>query len=111
MEMTIDAQTGQVTVRYTDEHGQQKTEEERLELPADLANGLIITLLKNVRPAALPPSVSFLAATPKPRLVKLKISVAGADPFSVAGSGAKGHALCAQGRHRRPVRCARTAPG
>jgi hypothetical protein len=89
MEMTIDAQTGQVTVRYTDEHGEQKSEDERLELPADLANGLIITLLKNVRPGALPPSVSFVAATPKPRLVKLKLSVAGADPFSVTGSARK----------------------
>ena len=67
----------------------QKFEDERLELPADLANGLIITLLKNVRPAALPPSLSFVAATPKPRLVKLKISVAGAEPFSVAGVARK----------------------
>ena len=28
-----------------------------------------------------------MAATPKPRLVKLKVTAAGADPFSVAGSG------------------------
>ena len=89
LEMTIDAQTGEVTVRYKDEHGEQKSEVERLELPADLANGMIITLLKNVRRTALPPSVSFVAATPKPRLVKLKISTAGADPFSIAGSARK----------------------
>jgi hypothetical protein len=89
IEMTIDTQSGQVTVRYKDEHGEQKSEVERLELPADLANGMIITLLKNVRRTALPPSVSFVAATPKPRLVKLKISTAGADPFSTAGSARK----------------------
>ena len=86
MDMTIDAVSGQVTVRYTDEHGEEKTEAERLELPPDLANGLIITLLKNVRRDALPKSLSFVAATPKPRLVKLAISVAGLEPFSVGGS-------------------------
>jgi hypothetical protein len=89
IEMTIDAQTGEVKVHYKDEHGEAKSEVERLELPADLANGMIITLLKNVRRAALPPSVSFVAATPKPRLVKLKISTAGADGFSIAGVGRK----------------------
>jgi hypothetical protein len=60
-----------------------------MELPDDLANGLIITLLKNVKPTALPPSVSFVAATPKPRLVKLKISAAGDEPFSTASVGRK----------------------
>jgi hypothetical protein len=88
IDMTIDRQSGQVTVRYTDE-GKEKSEVERLELPPDLANGMIITLLKNVRRGAVPKSVSFVAATPKPRLVKLGITVAGADPFSVAGSARK----------------------
>src|SRR5437667_6996442 len=57
-----------------------------MELPLDLANGMMITLLKNVRADALPSSVSFVAATPKPRLVKLVISAAGTEPFSVGGS-------------------------
>jgi hypothetical protein len=86
LDMTIDAQSGQVSVRYQEKDGKQKEEAERLELPPDLANGMIITLLKNVRRGAVPKSVSFVAATPKPRLVKLDITVAGAEPFSVAGS-------------------------
>ncbi len=89
LEMTIDAQTGQVAVHYKNEHGEQKDEVERLELPPDLANGLIITLLKNVRRDALPKSVSVVAATPKPRLVKLGITVGGSEPFSIAGSARK----------------------
>ena len=84
--MKIDGQSGQVAVRYLDENGQEKVENERLELPPDLANGLIITLLKNVRRNALPATFSYVAATPKPRLVKLKVTAAGADPFSIAGS-------------------------
>jgi hypothetical protein len=34
-------------------------------------------------------SVSLVAATPAPRLVKVKIEAAGAEPFSVAGSPRK----------------------
>jgi hypothetical protein len=60
-----------------------------MDLPVDLANGLIPVLLKNVQRDALPSSVSFIAATPKPRLVKVAIAVAGTDPFSIAGSARK----------------------
>jgi len=86
LDMTIDAQSGQVTVRYKDEHGEEKVEDEHMDLPPDLANGMIITLMKNVRRDALPPSVSLVVATPKPRLVKLTMTVAGTEPFSTAGT-------------------------
>ena len=85
----IDRSTGHVVVRYKNEHGEEKIEDEHMDLPPDLANGLIITLLKNVRRDALPPSVSLVVATPKPRLVKVTLSVAGSEPFSVAGSARK----------------------
>jgi hypothetical protein len=81
LDMSIDAVTGQVVVRYTDDHGEQKVETKRLDLPPDLANGVILTLLKNVRPEA-PPTLSMVVATPKPRLVKLAISNAGKNTFS-----------------------------
>jgi hypothetical protein len=80
---------GPVTVKHTDD-GEEKTETERLEMPPDLANGLVPILLKNVRPEALP-KVSFVAATPKPRLVKLAVTSAGEDSFSVAGQAHKAH--------------------
>ena len=54
LDMTIDAVKGDVVVRYTDDHGEQKTESEHLDVPPDLANGLILTLLKNVRGDAVP---------------------------------------------------------
>ena len=41
--------------------------------------------LKNIRSSSPPASVGYVAATPKPRLVKLDISVAGEDPFVVGG--------------------------
>jgi hypothetical protein len=87
LDMRIDRSTGHVVVRYKNEHGEEKVEDEQMDLPPDLANGLMITLLKNVRRDALPPSVSLVVATPKPRLVKVTMAATGADPFSVAGSG------------------------
>jgi hypothetical protein len=81
LDMSIDATTGNVVVRYTDK-GEQKVESEHLDLPPDVANGLVQVLLKNVRPDALPASFGFVAATPKPRLVKLVPSLGGRDRFS-----------------------------
>jgi hypothetical protein len=85
LDMSIDASSGRVTVRHTDD-GKEKVEAERLDLPPDLANGLILTLLKNVQADAPPKTVSLIVATPKPRLVKLAISVAGDEPFSTGGA-------------------------
>jgi hypothetical protein len=88
LDMTIDAVSGNVRVRYTDD-GKEKEESEHMDLPPDLADGLILTLLKNVRPDAPPKTVAYVAATPKPRLVKLAISVAGEDAFSTGGAARK----------------------
>jgi hypothetical protein len=82
IDMTIDAVKGDVVVRYRDDHGEQKTESEHLDVPPDLSNGMILTLLKNVRADAAPKSFSFVAATPKPRLVKLELEVGGRGRFS-----------------------------
>lgn len=82
MDMFIDATSGNVTVRYA-EDGKPKTATEHLDLPADVANGIVQTLLKNAQPGAPPKSFAYVAATPKPRLVKLEIRVAGADRFSL----------------------------
>src|SRR5207245_3938256 len=86
MEMTIDTASGQVNVRYTEKDGKEKTEAEHLDLPADLANGLVTTLLKNIRPSAAPTVVSFVAATPKPRLVKPSITAGAAEALTGAGA-------------------------
>ncbi len=84
MEISFETSSGEVTVRYTD-GGKQKVATDRMDLPPDVANGLIFTLLKNIKPDEPPTVVSFVAATPKPRLVKLAVTRQGEDPFSVAG--------------------------
>ena len=85
-EVTITSSSGQVTVNYTDDKGKEKTESERLKLPQDLSNGLVLTLLKNLGSDPPPLEVPMVVATPKPRLVKLAISNPGKDPFFLAGA-------------------------
>src|SRR5437879_7357021 len=82
METLLDASTGQVTVRYTDEDGKEQTINERLDLPADVSNGLLMTLVKHIQPKIPETTVSFVATTPNPRLVKLVIVPQGKEPFS-----------------------------
>ncbi|HEY3122846.1 MAG TPA: hypothetical protein VGK70_02160 [Thermoanaerobaculia bacterium] len=82
MEVSIDATSGRVTVRHRDD-GNEKFIEEQMELPSDLANGMMVTLLKNIAPDTPSTTVSMLFATPKPRLVKLVITPMGKEPFSV----------------------------
>jgi hypothetical protein len=89
MEVSIDGSTGQVTVCSTDDDGKEKVATEHLDLPPDVANGLVLTLLKNIRSDASQTKVSMVAATPKPRLVKLAITPQGEEPFSVGGSTRK----------------------
>lgn len=71
MESWIDAATGKVTVQIS-EKGKEKRTTKRLNLPPDISNGLLLTLVKNVNPSA-ETTVSMVAASSKPRLVKLNI--------------------------------------
>ena len=86
-EITIVASTGEVTVNYTDDNGTETTANERMNLPPDLANGIVLILLKNLLPDPPPLEVSMVVPTPKPRLVKLAISSADKDSFTLAGAG------------------------
>lgn len=85
IDMTIDNAAGNVTVRYTDD-GEQKVATDHFEAPANLANGIVSILLKNVQSSALPEPLALVAATPKPRMVKLEVTVAGVEPFSTGGT-------------------------
>ena len=88
VEVSIDAASGRVTVRHRDE-GREQVIEEQMELPSDLANGMTLTLVKNIAPELLSTTVTMVVATPKPRLVKLVITRAGDEPFSVGRASYK----------------------
>src|SRR5204862_2613246 len=73
MEASVDAPSGQLTVRYKDQDGKEKVLQERHDLPSDLANGLLFTIVKHIQPNVPQTTVSMVATTPKPRVVRLEI--------------------------------------
>jgi hypothetical protein len=89
LDMSIDVQSGQVTVRSKGNDGKEKIETEHLDLPPDLINGLVTSIAKNLSPQTPETKVSMVVATPKPRLVKVAISPEGEETFLIAGSRRK----------------------
>src|SRR5947207_13512735 len=49
------------------EKGKEKDTTEFIELPEDISNGMILTLLKNIPPSAPETKVAMLATSSKPR--------------------------------------------
>jgi hypothetical protein len=89
MDVSVNRSLGQVTVRYMDDGGHEKTLTDHLKLPSDLANGIVPILLQNIRPNVPETTVSMVVATPKPRVVKLVITPRGEDPVSIGTSSRK----------------------
>jgi hypothetical protein len=85
MDMTVEA-GGHVVVKYRDGDGEEKVEQEQMDLPPDVANGMVLTLLKNLPMGGPPIEVGMVVATPKPRLVTLKISSDTKDAFRIGSS-------------------------
>jgi hypothetical protein len=89
VDVSIDASKGSVTVHYRDDDGQDKDTSDQLDLPADLANGMVLTILKNIQPETPETQLYMVAVTPKPRLVRLAITPMGEEAFSVSQSRRK----------------------
>jgi hypothetical protein len=78
-----------VIIRTQGKDGKESVETDHLNLPPDLANGMIAFVLKNIQPNTPETKVSMLVATPKPRLVKLAITPRGEEQFSLVDSPRK----------------------
>jgi hypothetical protein len=79
----VDRKTGRYEVRYrSDEDSPEETLKGSFEMPGDVYNGLLSTLMKNM-PAATPATVQIIAFTPKPRLVKMLLKPTVEDPMNV----------------------------
>jgi hypothetical protein len=84
--LDIDMSQGHVIVHSAGDHGDDKVDDERMTLPADLCNGILVTLLEDVDSTRLPLTVSYLATTPAPRLVRLAVTKAGVARFSIGNT-------------------------
>lgn len=90
MDLEIDMKSGQVTEHSTGKDGKPEDKSEHMDLPPDLANGLVPVIVENMRAdAGATVTVSMVAATPKPRLVKLVITNVGEDKCFLAGTARK----------------------
>ena len=85
LDLAVNVEDQQVTWREVND-GKEKVTTEHMDLPADLANGMISLLPENFPPRAAEMKVSYLAGSSKPRLVKLSIKPAGKGTFRVGGA-------------------------
>jgi hypothetical protein len=82
MESWINAETGEITVHSFDK-GKDKWVHKRISMPEDASNGLVFTIVKNIRPDVPQTTVSMVAASTTPRIVKLEIFPANEKVISV----------------------------
>lgn len=77
LEASLDGKTGRYTVR-SGKNGREDVSSGRIELPADVSNGMIPVLLKNLAPGASE-TVHLVIFSPTPRLIQLQIISAGEE--------------------------------
>ncbi len=82
MDVAFDVATGEVTTRGLKD-GKLEAKTEHMDLPADLVNGMVSSFLQNYPRNAPEMKASYLAASPKPRVVHLAITPENKQPFRV----------------------------
>ena len=85
VDFAVEAATGTATSRTADKDGKIHVDGAHFDLPDDLANGFVGTLLLNVPPNTAPFRVGILAPVFGGRLIRILISPEGQQPFQKAG--------------------------
>jgi len=86
LNVTIDVPAAEVTWHET-KGGKVEVKREHMDLPGDLANGIMPAVMENIPPNAAETNVSYLANDPKPRIVKLSVRPEAREGFTVGGVG------------------------
>ena len=94
VDFTVEAATGIATNRTAANNGKTRVESEHMELPDDLANGFVGTLLLNVPQKTTPFRVGMLAPVSGGRLIHLLISPEGEQEFHTEGQTLKAAVFC-----------------
>jgi hypothetical protein len=89
VDFTVEDATGIATSRTEDKSGKIHLESEHIDLPDDLANGFVGTLLLNVPYNTAPFRVGIFAPVGGGRLVRILISPEGEQSFHAAGQTLK----------------------
>jgi hypothetical protein len=88
-DFAVEAATGTATSRIAGKNGEIHVESEHIDLPDDLANGFVGTLLLNVPPNTAPFRVGILTPINGGRLIRILISPEGEQPFQRTGQALK----------------------
>lgn len=88
-DFSVETRTGMATFRTPEENGKVQVESKHIDLPYDLANGLVGTLLLNVPQNTPPFWVWLLAPVGGGRLIRIRISPEGKQSFCLAGQNLK----------------------
>jgi hypothetical protein len=85
IDFTVESATALVTSRTIDKSGKQRVESKHMDLPNDLSNGFVGTLLLNVPPNVKPFRVGMLVPVRGGRLIQLLISPEDEQTVHLAG--------------------------
>jgi hypothetical protein len=86
LDMTVDVPGGKVTWQEAKGDGID-TKTQYMDLPPDLVNGMMMLLAENFPSKRRELETSYLAADPKPRIVKFSVKPAGEDRVDIGGDG------------------------
>jgi hypothetical protein len=89
MAVFVDARSGQFITRTTGKDGKEEVKTSHIQLPADLANGMVPLVVENMGPGESSKTVSMAVATPTPLMAKLVISKIGEDNYALVGTDRK----------------------
>lgn len=84
LNVTINVPGAEVTW-HESRNGKTEVNRKHMELPNDLANGIIPEVMQNIPASAAETKVSYLANDPKPRIVRLSVKPEARDSFTVGG--------------------------
>ncbi len=73
IDVAVDTAAQAVTTR-SEKDGKVEVNTQHMDLPEDVANGILLTLVRSISPQSAQTKVAYVATTPKPRLVHLAIS-------------------------------------
>ena len=84
LDISIDRRTAKYTVRSQEgEDGKEEALTGQVDLPKDVYNGMLITMSKNLQKGA-DETVSVLAFTPAPQVIKVHLHAVDEDPVNIA---------------------------
>jgi hypothetical protein len=89
VDFAIEVATGIATTCTTDTNGKMHTQSDHINLPDDLANGFVGTLLLNTPPDSAPFRVGMLVPFSGGKLIRLLISPDKTQPFHTPGQTSK----------------------